>query len=214
MAKDFNYSPAPRTHLTHPHGVRVFQMIDQMFSGIARAAGERGIRFHCVPTIDQVESPGRQRDTSLVYRQQFTQGTIQVPLLQCVIDLTLGHGERKAVRDLSRLLQMPTLLTQLDQFTQTHYGSMYGGCGLQFNEIAKLFRAMLKTAGYHCVGQVHLWPMAVPGDDRDRDMTVVNLVLKDELDSEAAYDYQITLIWNGPDRFQKLLFAALNGEQA
>lgn len=205
------YSPPlpPRTHLTHPHGVQVHQMIDQMFSGIARAAGERGMRFHCTPEVS--DTPGRQRDTSVVYRQQFVHGTIQVPLLQCLIDLTHQHPERKAAQHHSELHSTSALLTQLDQFTQTHRGSIYGGCGLLFDELAKLFRSLLQTAGRRCVGRLCMWPQTVPGDDRDRDMAMASLVLRDELEENAEYDYQITLIWNGPDRFQRLLFRALDG---
>lgn len=211
MTKDFNYAAAPRTHMSHPHGVRVFQMIDQMFAGIARAAGDRGIRFHVVPNA-ATDAPGRQRNTGLIYRQHFTTGIVQVPLVQCVIDLTLEHPDRQAVAHVSQLLPMPLLLEHMDQFTRAHFGSLYGGCGLQFNEIAKLLRALLKTAGYHCLGKIELWPLAVPGTEQDRDMALIHLVLKDELDGETAYDYQITLIWNGPDRFQKMLFQALRGE--
>lgn len=212
--KDFNYAPAPRTHLTHPHGVRVFQMVDQMFANIARAASERDIRFHCVPDPSICGVPGRQRDTSLVYRRQFPVGLVQVPLLECSIDLTLGHPERKAVRDVAQLKQHPSMVLELDQFTQAHYGSVYGGCGIQFNDLAKLVRTMVRVAGLHCVGSVQVAPASIAGNDRDRDLAVVTLVLKDELSDGAVYDYQITLTWNGPDRFQKLLFSSLSGQQA
>lgn len=207
MQPNFVYPAPVKSHLGHPHGVRVFQMIDKVFTGIADAAKPRGIRFVCHP-LDANDPPTLVRNTGIVYRWLENNEMQQVPLLQCVIDLVRAQPARAAIRHPAHAQELSLVLDTLDQFSTAHKGSLYEGPNLRYDEVDHVMRSILKTAGYHCLGQICMWPMNVPGDDRDRDMAVINLVLKDEFTDEFGYldvyDYQITLIWNGPGRFSRL----------
>jgi hypothetical protein len=213
MTKDFAYHPAPRTYLTHPHGVRIVGLIEQMFGGIANAASSRGIRFHITPCGPEVLSLGRHRNSAVIFRQHFDNDQfVQVPLLHLIVDLVHRNPERRVVRNRGCLAATHRLAGQLDQYSYAHRGGMYDGCGLLFNDLDQLIRQILRTASHYCVGQIELWPMAVAGTDQDRDMAVMNFVLRDELETDGDYDYQITLVWNGPMRFNKIYAAMLNGQ--
>lgn len=211
--KDFAYAPAPRDHTTHPHGFRVLCMIEQLFEGIAFAAASRGMRFAVQPQHPADDLRGRFRNSSVVFRDFRGEEFLQVPLFQCLVDLIAQNPEYRLVRDRANITSTLQLHAILDQFTRTHAGSHYAGCGLIFTQLDSLMRQILKTAHIYCVGQISLWPLAVAKDDRDRDMALITLVLRDELELDCTYDYQITLIWNGPMRFERLYEQALYGDR-
>lgn len=202
------YALPPRDHLTHPHGRRVFAILEEMMAGIARAAASRGMVFDTTPT-SQIRVPGRFRDSWLVWRHQAAEGVVQVPLLECLVELTGHHPERKAVRNPLNLRRVQQIQQFLYEFTDRHEPAMYSGCGLQFHELNMIIRNVIAIVDRYCLVQLSKLPEQSLLDPALRDMALLTFVLRDEVLGETdlvqSYDYQITFVWNGPDRFGRLV---------
>lgn len=208
QSKDLVSAKPARTHMTHPHGVRVFMLLEEMMAGIAKAAASRNMVFHVTPSREQTV-PGRYRDSWLVWRQHTPQGVVQIPLFECIVELTQDHPERKAVRSPLNLRSVSQAQGLLSEFTDAHLNHVYGGCGLVFNELEQIMRKVVAITECYCMVQVAKLPHEAEPDEQLRNMAVLTFVLKDELYNEAGiiqpYDYQITFIWNGPMRWRRLL---------
>lgn len=202
--KDFVFHKPPRDHMTHPHGARAHQLIEQVLISTAKAASSRGMQFYRSPQTSSTR-PGLFRNTGLVFRRELPEGTIQVPLLQSVVELVRDYPENKRLRPSNKMRSLTQIQEILDHFRKKHHGRMYEGCGLMFNDLNQVLMTLLTTLDRWCVGQVAVFPQEVLGPAAERDQANVVLVLKDEQEDANGYDYQITFSWFGPDRFDRRL---------